>query len=521
MLDWLRLHGELLDKLEDQTRRSQQISDLADRIGDFEDELRDALPGLDLGVDLLLQEARRQVDRARDAAVERGTCERELAGRRLERDQLQRDLDQLRAEQAAWRTGWQELLERCGFPADWDARLAAKVAGVALQARTAREQAQRLQQHVEEMTDQTAQFESRGKTLCQQLAGDLVQLPAEDAVEHLNQRLLRAQQAAQDQALLAAELNRLEARLEKETDRRDLLGLQIRQLMADAGAETEAHFHQVAARAARQAELQQQRDASSQHVRAICSTEDEDEFRRQLAETDSDALEARLAELESALRITDEDYQQAVQSAAVLRQRLDALQAETGSLEAAQQLESSRSQLGEAIERWAPLVLAQGLLQRAISRFEHQHQPALLGDVQRLLDHMTQGRYVAVQRQMDDEGTLVVQQRDGQLKQPWQLSTGTREQLYLAIRLAYVQHYCREAEPLPLVMDDVLVNFDDERAQRTLEVLLEIAESRQIIFLTCHQALVELVARRLPTLEPIQLDDTPRSAGLEQTTGSR
>lgn len=102
----------------------------------------------------------------------------------------------------------------------------------------------------------------------------------------------------------------------------------------------------------------------------------------------------------------------------------------------------------------------------------------MLSEVSRLFHKMTLGRYVGIRRKLDERGTLLLEQQDGEMKEPHQLSTGTREQLYLAIRLAYVLEYCQRAEPLPLVMDDVLVNFDDERKINTLDVLLEIAEHR-------------------------------------------
>ena len=85
------------------------------------------------------------------------------------------------------------------------------------------------------------------------------------------------------------------------------------------------------------------------------------------------------------------------------------------------------------------------------------------------------------------------------------LSTGAREQLYLAIRLAYIMHYCRDAEPLPIVMDDVLVNSDDERALQSLSVLLELSEQVQILFLTCHQHVVDLVRQLRPDCRPLRL----------------
>ena len=124
-------------------------------------------------------------------------------------------------------------------------------------------------------------------------------------------------------------------------------------------------------------------------------------------------------------------------------------------------------------------------------------------NLRRLLARMTRGRYTDIRRRLD--GTLLVEKDDGTVKEPHQLSRGTREQLYLAIRLAYVQHYSKNAEPLPLVVDDVLVNFDENRALGALEVFWEVAESLQIIFLTCHQNMVDLIKSARPGEEPIHL----------------
>jgi uncharacterized protein YhaN len=146
-------------------------------------------------------------------------------------------------------------------------------------------------------------------------------------------------------------------------------------------------------------------------------------------------------------------------------------------------------------------------MKQAIARFEREHQPEMMLEVSRLFGRMTCDRYVAIHRKLDEHGTLLVESSNGERKEPHQLSRGTREQLYLAIRLAYVHHYCRESEPLPLAMDDVLVNFDDERARSTLEVLLEAAQQLQIIFLTCHQNVVNLVSSVSRDVEPMNLSD--------------
>jgi uncharacterized protein YhaN len=63
------------------------------------------------------------------------------------------------------------------------------------------------------------------------------------------------------------------------------------------------------------------------------------------------------------------------------------------------------------------------------------------------------------------------------------------------LRLAYVQHYATTAEPLPVVLDDVLVNFDDERATATLRALAAFASTTQVLLFTCHDHLIALAER--------------------------
>ena len=75
---------------------------------------------------------------------------------------------------------------------------------------------------------------------------------------------------------------------------------------------------------------------------------------------------------------------------------------------------------------------------------------------------------------------------------PQQLSTGTREQLFLALRMAYVAEACREREPLPVLVDDALVNFDRERAGRALDAFAALGADTQVLYLTCHPHLAEL-----------------------------
>ncbi|HET6498254.1 MAG TPA: hypothetical protein VFH17_04300 [Coriobacteriia bacterium] len=79
------------------------------------------------------------------------------------------------------------------------------------------------------------------------------------------------------------------------------------------------------------------------------------------------------------------------------------------------------------------------------------------------------------------------------------LSRGTSEQLYLALRFGLVERFVETSgEPLPIVMDDILVNFDEDRAARAARSIGALAGTCQVIYFTCH-----------PT--------TPLRAGVEKT----
>ncbi len=79
------------------------------------------------------------------------------------------------------------------------------------------------------------------------------------------------------------------------------------------------------------------------------------------------------------------------------------------------------------------------------------------------------------------------------------MSAGTTDQLYLALRLASLETYLEKNEPIPFIVDDILIRFDDERAAATLKILEQLSNQTQIIFFTHHQRLVELAEDNVDT----------------------
>jgi uncharacterized protein YhaN len=92
------------------------------------------------------------------------------------------------------------------------------------------------------------------------------------------------------------------------------------------------------------------------------------------------------------------------------------------------------------------------------------------------------------------ERTVTVMDGTGGTKRPQDLSRGTREQLYLALRFGLVREFGEHAERLPVVVDEVLVNFDPDRARLAAEAFATLSETNQVLVFTCHPGTADLFA---------------------------
>jgi uncharacterized protein YhaN len=139
------------------------------------------------------------------------------------------------------------------------------------------------------------------------------------------------------------------------------------------------------------------------------------------------------------------------------------------------------------------------VLKREIERYRQENQGPIVSRASELFPRLTTGRYSGLRVGFgdDDEAVLLAVRGDGATVGVEALSDGTRDQLYLALRLASLERYALANEPLPLVLDDVLVHSDDDRARAALAVLGEVAEKTQVLFFTHHARLVELAREAL------------------------
>ena len=139
---------------------------------------------------------------------------------------------------------------------------------------------------------------------------------------------------------------------------------------------------------------------------------------------------------------------------------------------------------------------ATGLLDAAQRRFEATHRPALLAAAERWFVEWTGDEYAALSAPTG-RAAEGVRRADGDLHTIAMLSRGTREQLYLALRFGLIDHLATIREPMPLVMDEILVDFDATRLPRVRDAIAALAARHQVLFLTFHEDGLGLPGKRI------------------------
>jgi uncharacterized protein YhaN len=215
-------------------------------------------------------------------------------------------------------------------------------------------------------------------------------------------------------------------------------------------------------------------------------------------------LRARNIDLKRKLADAEKNRAEVLREAGVADDTKARLDGSARAARLAMDLESKRAELAALVDRLGPLIVARHALGDAIVRFERDNQPSLLKSVSELISQITGGKYVRVEQRFADSILRVVT-AEGDERTFDELSTGTREQLYLSIRLAFVADYCQKNEPLPVVMDDAFVNFDRERAKASFSALKSLLQSTQVCFFTCHESQVEIARSVFPNLNLIRI----------------
>jgi uncharacterized protein YhaN len=195
---------------------------------------------------------------------------------------------------------------------------------------------------------------------------------------------------------------------------------------------------------------------------------------------------------------TEEQYQEVLQDIEGHATKIGELESKLRELEnegnlslMQQEHQEKQAKFQELAKTWSIHALASYICAKTRKLYEEERQPSVLTSASTYMRKMTGDRYKQIIVPMGQQ-ELVVLRQDGVRLNSVQLSQGTKEQLYLSMRFAMVEEYAKFVS-LPIVIDDIFVNFDSARLSDALHGLAHLSQTHQIILFTCHEHLVAQV----------------------------
>ncbi len=514
--DWVRSARALVE-LEDTRHRcsglEEQRQALGSRLREVRIELSAALgqAGADqeatLGLGGWVEQAEERLGQLRRRDEQR----RESEARALER-QSARGLAELAERNAAsalstWEQEWRALLDSLGQAETTTTEALAEVLlGFAELSRVLGE-ARSLGGRIAGIERDSESFASDLARIAERYAPDLVGRNHLEVAEELKSRLARSRVVEQERLRLTEEIRRRRDRSADAQRKQASAHAELEALVRAAGAVSLDELPELEA----QSRLRRELGATRAELRRVLLDKSGGEAIENLLgearAVEHKRLFASVEELDEQLEELETELRQAEADASANALGLERFGSEVAA-DARQAVVTRGAEARELLRHYVVQKAAQTLLEREMSSYAERYAGPLAQRAGELLATLTLGAYRSLRVSSFDKTIGVVSTKTGQEVEIEHLSRGTRAQLYFALRVASLEAYFDERPPVPLLLDDLFVDFDDDRASAAFEILGKLAQKVQILYFS-HLARDVALAH----------DAVPRGLCFEHTLG--
>ncbi len=451
---------------------------------------------------VLLARAAQALSEGQALLRERQRLQAVLDEQNVRRVQEREALAEAEQELEAWRQDWEQALARAPLLDTKDPEQVEPVLDGLVELYARVDELRQLKSRIQAMEQDAREFEAEVQALVSAHAPELEARTVDDAAEELERRYREAERGRELLRQIDSELEQNERRGESVSATRRKAELELSVLCQVGGVDAPEELEAVEQRVESARRLEQDLASAEQELWSLASGLSLDALVSEAAGKERQHVAARLQEIEDELNEVEEKLQDV---------RVDAVRLERGlerygderAVELREQLESSTAEARSYLESYARIKLALVILEREVTAYRERHQGPVLARADGLFRELTLGRYQGLRVGLE-ENVLRCVRHDGAELEFESLSEGTQYQLYLALRIATIERYAESSGPLPLVLDDLLIHFDDERARAAFQVLGQLAERMQVLYFTHLSRDIELAeaasARQLCTV---------------------
>ena len=408
-----------------------------------------------------------------------------------------------------WESKWKEMVKDVGLEDDASPSEAADVIDMLRELFAKQGDAKKLQIRIQAIDEDAESFSGQVSSMVANTAPEFAKLPPEETAMRLNTllsesrtRQSRRQQIEEQLEQVRQEIQGSKATIQTMTERLDAL-------CVEAKRDSHAELEEAERKSADYLRLKTDVGKVEQELLDAGEGETLEELERETKDIDPDALPSRIDLLTR--KISEELEPRQTELAERKGRERREMELMDGGAQAAALSDEKQSVLARirsSAERYVSLKLAARILRDEIERYRKENQGPLVTRASEHFAMLTCGSFRELRADFNekDEPVLVGIRPNEERVHVDGMSSGTRAQLYLALRLASLERYTGSSEPMPFIVDDILVDFDDERSEAALSALAELAKKTQVVLFTHHSQVVEQ-ARRLGDKKRVHVHD--------------
>lgn len=508
MLSWLRRHQEVV-RLATEVRRwyvecaafEPQVREARYKVEQFLLACHAAAARDAESLQDLLHRCERELDRIDRVFQDLAKLTQKRDQARAEQERQLEQIEQLRAAQTQWTAQWTEILQEAQLRADvmpidlpnlWEAYD---------QWRQLQKSADDRQRRIDGMQRDEEAFQQEVGRL-RGLEARLADLPADEVVRVLFEHATQAEQVRTRLEQWQQQWETAQAQWQGHQRDSQHWQTELAELCRQANVADPADLPQVEAQGLTRAETEREIVNLQMQLAQLADAVTLEELQQAVADCQPDDVTWQLEQSQRQIETLEQQVAEQTETVGRLKRELEQL---NGNAVAAQLEEDVRdvvAALEQHARQYIRLRLATGILDRVMEQYRQANQGGVLGRASTLFATLTLDSFSGLQVETEADGSfhLMGVRPDGMTTVPTSgLSEGTRDQMYLAVRVALLESYLEQNPPLPLLVDDLLITFDDQRSAAALQVLGQLAQRTQVIFFTHHHRMVELAQQALPS----------------------
>ncbi len=428
----------------------------------------------------------------------------ELETRRNELREAQTRADRIESELGIWQTKWALAMIPLGLEKDATPVQAFGVLDDYKNLFYKLREAEGFRKRIDGIDRDTREFSEKVMQFAEKESPELLKLPIEQIVTQLKSRLTTAIKANASMQSLEKQSQSEEKTLKHARQRIIQIQAELNALCEEAGVDTPEKLAEAESRSAKRREIEQKLNHLEETLLELSAGAGLEEFIREALSIDADSIEPQIARLSQEIKESDKQKSELDQTIGRERNELGKMDGSDKAIRLTEDIQGLLAKMSSDAEQYARLKLAAMILSQAIERYREKHQGPMLKRSGELFSKMTLGAFEGLQLEFNDKGQAVlvgVRALGKDIVKVEEMSTGTADQLYLAVRLASLEAFSEKQESPPFIVDDILIQFDDRRALATLQVLAELSRKIQVIFFTHHRHLSELAEKNISSDE--------------------